>query len=314
MAVNHSARPNLDASGKWKQIGSSKTTPVDQTKRKDVKVKLPKKENIIIIGSELDYDSFWLKMMFIGAACKFINDATKFRLADKKTILFIDKGYSHFEKLALENLKPSGFNIIPVRSISTITNHLNNSRDEYKVQDIAFFSHGLPGVIELNFMSVSSISFNSKELNNIKSDIFLSSGHIYSYACRTGVANRTNDFSKSDPQNSLAQLMANKFKVPVSAFYKRSFYGAVLRKKEDSENIVQQLASGKNEDCSNVVEIMPQHEALPHEGLGGFGAWREGTKDYALWRKTGGITLPTSANTPEGWPDSFTIFSPKNKI
>ena len=49
---------------KYKKIGTAMTSPVENTTRKEVFIKVPKTENIIFIGSENYYDSFWLKMMF----------------------------------------------------------------------------------------------------------------------------------------------------------------------------------------------------------------------------------------------------------
>ena len=54
-------------SGEWRKHGTTSTQPVSpKPKRKQVRVRAPKTENIIFIGSEMEYDLFWLKRMFVG--------------------------------------------------------------------------------------------------------------------------------------------------------------------------------------------------------------------------------------------------------
>ncbi len=306
---------------KYKQVGTSTTSSVENKKRKEIEIIIPKKENIIFIGSEMYYDSFWLKMMFISAAHVLTNIPEKFRPADKNTIAYVDNGYTHAEKLTLDYLREKkGYEITKLTSSADIVSCFSKDRNEYKLQDVAFFSHGLIGKIALNYRA-KDINFEKSTLSNIKRNIFLSSGKIYSYACRTGIS--IDDYflgfkneKDAKPEFSLAQMMSNHFGIEVHAFLKRSFYGDVIREQAQSHTISSTLKKERESKEGRLIQIPPDHEALPHEGLADSwnllsGPKREGTDNYALWCKKGGLKLPTSADTPTGLSDEMRIFHPQ---
>lgn len=306
----------------WQKIGQSQLTNTNNTKRFNVYVAPPKKENIIIIGSEMQYDSFWLKMMFISAATLFVN-RPMFRKCDKVTIAYVNIGYTIGERLAIENI-PNFFysacnnvHFKKILSMENIISLINNDRDNFKIQDLVFFCHGLNGEINLNYNKKPDINIKSIHLNQIKSDAFLHDGKIYSYACRTGISDSPilrlkDDYSNIDeakPKESLAQKMADYFNIEVHAFYKRTFYGNVLRNKSDDTLIVRSLNQKKSQNPNaQILVLTNDYEAIKHDGLGGLGALREGTKGYALWRRGGGRVLPTAADTPRGLPDNMMVF------
>jgi hypothetical protein len=305
---------------KFKEIGQSQTSPVDNKKRKTVDVKVPKSENIIFIGSEHYYDSFWLKMMFIGAAYAKVKHL---QFATKKTIAYVDDGYTKLEKLTLENLRNEyGFELVKLESSSDVIALLNRDRENYKLQDVAFFCHGIIGAIDLNYQNKrkQAIRLDLGNFSSVNKSAFLATGRIFSYACRTGVAvddYRRGFASESDaqPENSLAQKMASHFNIEVHAFLRRSHYGGVLRVKSQSGAISAKLRADRETMDGSVIDIPPEHEALPHPGLAE--SWlpmtapeREGTDGYALWRKNGGLALPAAGDTPIGLPADFRIFKP----
>lgn len=285
-----------------------------------------KRENIIFVGAEQYYDSFWLKMMFIGAAYVIASRGKVFRAADKKTIAYVPTGYTRHERLAIEYLKnKAGFNIVKLADSDSIIDYINNRpeieksgiRYRFLLQDIAFFSHGLPDAIMLNFWSDPDIDFGKPEVDRCQAASFAPGGRIYSYACRTGVASSASTF-KNDadarPEDNLAQYMANHFRVEVHAFLRRTFYGSVLRSAADSDAISTFLRQARATLDGQVIDIPPDHQALPHPGLAdGFfsGARKEGTNAYALWRKAGGIDLPTAADTPKGLSGEMHVFTAK---
>jgi hypothetical protein len=298
-------------------------TPTHDKKRPKVKVKVPKTENVIFIGSEMHYDSFWLKMMFIAAAYA---GANAMRPADKKTIAYVPEGYTHAEKLTLDYLcEKSGFEIKRLSSTDDLIQCMNQDRDKYKLQDVMFFSHGVVDAISLNYAGESDdVDLTAGNFNQVKKDAFALNGRIYSYACRTGVS--VHDFFNegfkneidAKPELSLAQKMSSYFDIEVHAFLRRSDYGAIIRNKSDSKRIVSVLKEGKETKDGQLIDIPPSHEALPHAGLAdrsgrwGFGGPKgEGTNNYSLWRKKGGMSLPVSGDTPEGLPAGIRIFKPK---
>ena len=307
---------------RYMEIGTSTTSPTENKKRKEVEIKIPKKENIIFIGSEMYYDSFWLKMMFISAAHVLTNIPEKFRPADKNTIAYVDNGYTHAEKLTLDYLREKkGYEIIKLTSSADIVSCFSKDRNEYKLQDVAFFSHGVIGEISLNYWSAKEIILNKDLLPQIPKNSFSPNGRIYSYACRTGISEDDwgrgfENVEDARPESSLAQVMSNYFGIEVHAFLKRSFYGDVLREKAQSITISSILKKEREKKDGQLSKIPPDHEALPHEGLAASwnpfsGPKREGTDNYALWRKKGGLKLPVSADTPSGLPSGMRVFHPK---
>lgn len=305
-------------SNQKKVIAASQMTPATNKKRKEVKVKVRKSENLLCVGSEMWYDSFWLKMMFIGAA--FVG-ARNMRKADKSTLAYVDNGYTYLEKLALDALaKEKGFETLAVDSSSALLALLNRDRDNYGLLGVVFFCHGVPQKIAMNFSRLPNIDLSIENFSSVNARAFLPNGKIMSYACRTGVAVKDDSFEKvsdAQPEKSLAQKLADHFKIEVHAFLKRSFYGSVLRNPSHSEAISNVVKDNREALAGQVIDIPPEHEALPHPGLANglnplSGPRREGTNGYALWRKMGGMVLPQSGQTPTGLPSGMRLFSPAN--
>jgi len=267
-----------------------------------------------------------LKMMFIGAAYVIASRGRVFRPADKKTIAYVPLGYSKYERLTIELLRKfGGFAIVAIEDSDAIVKYINE-RPEYTeegqpckllLQDVAFFSHGFPGWIALNYGDDPDVDFGKPQLDLCGTDVFVPGGRLYSYACRTGVSKTGGSFSsdaEAGLETSLAQQIANHFRIEVHAFLRRSFYGEVLRKKTDSKSIGAAVKAARATHNGQVIEIPPEHQAFPHPGLadGWFnGARTEGTSEYALWRKAGGLVLPTAAETPSGLTEGMCVFKPK---
>jgi hypothetical protein len=302
----------------------------DKTTTVTLKLARVLRENVIFVGSEMWDRTFRTKMMFIGAAYFEAHNAAEFRAADKKTIAYVDVGYTRIEKLTLDYLRDkAGFNVIKVNSSSDIVNYINtrpvktigDKHGKLLLQDVSFFSHGFPSWIRLNLNSSPEINFSADELLGTDKEAFVVDGRIFSYACRTGNSSAEEHFSndaEARPQDSLAQKMANRFQVEVHAFLTRSEYAEVLRDKDDYDRIAAILKKARETDDGKVIEIPPDHQGLPDpsltggwSGFFGGGAKKEGTDKYALWRKAGGIRLPKSGNTPTGLTPGSQVFTPK---
>ncbi|WP_299185308.1 hypothetical protein [uncultured Psychrobacter sp.] len=318
----------------WELIGQSSTSPRSNTNRVVVSTRVPKTENIIFIGSEFEYNNFWLKNMFIAAAYPFIKNRNKFRECDKVTIAYVDYGYTRLEKLAIEGLKneikfTDNVTFIALKTKSKIIELLNADRENYKIKDLAFFCHGLNGKITLNYSGRPNIDLTNSDINAISNTSFLSSARASSYACRTGMSDNLtlraqgsfDSISEADPDNSFAQLFANRHNIDFYAFHKRTLYSNILNPKGDAEKISEDLRKKRTISSSDVIPILEIYEALVHVELGenyknmwGWvprGAVSEGTNGYSLWRKGGGLKTPVAANTPIGLPATMTKFSPK---
>lgn len=307
----------------WKTIGKSVFSPVHNKNRKEIEIKTFKKERIVIIGSEHQYDSFWLKMMFIGAATSYLR-LSKGK-ADKTTIAYVSYGYTNLEIGVLEYwCNHNSFDVFKLCFQKDLIKLMNKDRDEYKIINLIIFSHGYPKIINLNYKGDEDIVFDASTLNMFIPTAFALDGKIFSYACRTGISHRTCESFYSDndaqPQHSLAQQLADYFGVSVYAFLTRTFYGDILRQRDKatsrqlSKNLKKLRATGGD---FSVYKLSDEHEALPHPGLADglfkFGSKREGTNGFALWRKQGGRMLPSSGEPPTGLTKGLVKFTPKEK-
>jgi len=320
-------------------------TPVDVPVPADKPHYEEREENIIIIGSELQYNSFWLKMMFMACGWSVAQGALMppgySNNVDLTTILVVDYGYTELERDRIRRVATicsavSGelalaTDVIMIKSQSQLDNFLttrrkNNAR--YKIKNIVVFSHGLPGRIALNYEARPNIDIKERTINKLTYDMFAQGAHFFSYACRTGAGTADDWFAdnwwKSDPQadKSLAQYIANHLQITVRAFYRRSYYGDVLRNKSQSGEISAALRAKRGDGKQAVIDLSTSHEALFHKGLAngfieyikdfiGKGTVAEGVNNYALWRKQGALTLPTHASDPGGFPPDFATFEPK---
>jgi hypothetical protein len=281
-------------------------------------------ENIVLVGSERLYNSFKLKMMFVGPAVTAVNRSLDLRSADRTTVLFVDDGYTRFERLAMEQLTAlQGVKVVPVTTVANIVDHFNArpSGDlegvptKTLLQDVVIFSHGSPGKLTLNYSILpgGAIDFTDHELGAINADIFVPEGRIVSYACRTGTSvdaeSLPND-AAAKPEFSLAQKMADHFGIEVYAYLSRTFYGNCLVAESDYDALASALNSARGSAAGGVVDLPPDHEALPHSGIGGLRAMWAGTDDYALWRKKGALAMPVGHDTPTGLSQTIRRFRP----
>jgi len=290
-----------------------------------------KRKNIIFIGSEMHYDSFWFKMMFMALGYATGKGGGPIRSAELTIIAYVNEGYTYAEKLPLDSLhKKYGHTVIQLTSSAGIVAAMNdlpvtqegNCTVQVKLQDVIFFCHGLPSKITLNYEGSSEVNLGIASLKDIRSDAFVEDGAIWSYACRTGNLSNSEFFlndAQAQPENSLAQLMANRFKIIVHAFITRSFYRYVLRDPSQSDDIAKKLKSERVGHETEVINLSDEHEALPHKGLAEIGGgifWDsgpvgEGTNGFALWRKDGARVMPVSHHTPTGLTQKMVEFKPQ---
>lgn len=284
------------------------------------------RENIIVIASEMHYDSFWWKMMFMATGIAAAQGAGGgARSAHKMTVAYVDVGYTNHEKLALEALKSGGVNLLKVKSKDDLIKHVNTRPEKlqgkcqvkYLVQDMLFFSHGYPGIIDLNYQGSPSIKLDAGAFKSMSKASFVPDGRIFSYACRTGNGSLWESFDNDEacsPETSLAQQMADHFQLEVHAYLTRSDYAMVLRDKSESENIAKTLKEARKTQEGSVIPIPPEHEGLPHPGLAdgwtSFGPKKEGTNAYALWRKHAARSMPVAGTTPTGLTRAMRVFKP----
>lgn len=282
------------------------------------------RENVIIIGSERHYRSFWWKMMFVAGAFVAAKQA---RPADKYTLLLVDFYYTPLELARLKTLPD--YTIVSVKSKQAILDHLStrpeiregNKVQKFKLQDVYVFAHG--GIYPtsqtsefwLNLEGDTKIDITYTDIAATPKDLFVPDGAFYSYACRTGISvfcEKEAIFPSDEaakPENSLAQLMANHYGISVHAFHRRTDYTYILRDPSDSWWIGAAVHTWRYYYGDEPFDISEEFEALPHPGLSQDADW-EGTTDYALWRKAGGREMPGSAETPFGTTPGMFVYRP----
>lgn len=292
--------------------------------------KCDKTENIIIIGSEMSYNSFWLKLMF--AACGYAVAVGKLEppgwsKADYVSVLIVDDGYTEQElNLFYELTKTKVVNEIQLLKkkdqIITFINKRNKFGNSYKIKNLTIFAHGMTGKFMLDYKGKFDINVDENDIDKISKDIFTKNAILFSSACRTG-AGTILEIGVTDPEatESLAQYIANSLKITVKAFYRRTFYGNVMRDKSDSATISQQVKMQRKINTGKALMLSETFEAFPHSGLGvnswtdtmkgwiGRGLRGEGVHEYALWRIGGAQSLPTYADSPN-FPKTFATFKP----
>lgn len=286
------------------------------------------KKNIVFIGSEMHYDSFWWKMMFMAPAIVAATGGASLRKADLTVIAYVAEGYTYLEKLPIDLVAGKyGHKVVALSSSADIVTVMNdlptinngNCTECVKLQDVVFFGHGLPSKIALNYGGYGGeVNLTPEDLASIAANAFVANGAIYSYACRTGNASLyDSDWFpfKSDaeahPEASLAQQMANRFGVTVHAFLTRTYYGGVLRNPADSQTITSALKTGRVGKENDVITLSSEHEALPHPGLAeSAGARKEGSNGFALWRKAGARQMPEGGDTPKGLSRTMREYTP----
>lgn len=303
---------------KWKKAGESKLSPTAQKERAEAKIKVVKKENIIVIGSEAHYSSFILKMMFMAAATQKLNSGI--RNADNTVIACVKAGYTSLELGVLESYRDKyGCEIRLVNSLADLVALLNREREKVKIQDLYFYCHGLPNKITVNLDSKPRIDISVGNLSQIRPDIFVKDGILHSFACRTGVdaepytpIDSYDNDSDASPGSSLAMKMSQHFDVTVKAFLTRTSYGDVVRAPSLDKPIAEELNTLRKGGEGAVYSLQNgEYEALPHAGLStGLRGWWSGVSDYALWRKQGGRVAPVSGTTPKGLSHGAKLFKP----
>lgn len=126
--------------------------------------------------------------------------------------------------------KDLGGRIVYVKTVAEFIQFLNARIQKNRlVKRLVFYSHGVIGSISLRYGGGDEAlgNFNSSIANQINKNIFHHDAQVISYACRTGIGVDKDSFKSSTeakPEASLAQHMANQWKVRVRAFERRSLY------------------------------------------------------------------------------------------
>ncbi|WP_443190449.1 hypothetical protein [Pseudomonas indica] len=191
-------------------------------------------ELIAVAGSQHD-NSSGNKMMFIGQAVRELAEFKRNRPALARTLVLFTPSYNDaMLNAARDSAKAYGAALVEVTSAQALIDYLNQGKDRKRslIEHLSLFSHGVPQRVAFGYQLTEDfqMSLDVLNYNAISPLAFSSSARIDSYACRTGMGNRS-EFPIEDgiqffPQtnDSLAQRLADHLQIKVGAFIRRSDY------------------------------------------------------------------------------------------
>lgn len=212
--------------------------------------------------------------------------------------------------------KDLGARIVYVKTVAQFIEFLNARIEKGRlVKRLVFYSHGVIGSISLHYGGDDEQlgNFNNASVKQIKKSIFHHDAQVISYACRTGIGVDKDSFKSSaeaKPEASLAQHMANQWKVTVKAFERRSLYAKTygtaseIQEANNAEQKIklynQQMRQYNEKEIKTKPSIPPNYKTL----LEKLNSIKERDKNARL---DGGPIMPrgawhppTSGETPTG--------------
>lgn len=185
--------------------------------------------HVAVVGAQYEHD-IANKMTFAAQAIRTLRE----KLGEKRKLIIFTPDYSDLQLAAVKkSANKFSMEYREIQSFSDLTSELNQI---YKyinpLRSLSFFCHGLPGSLEFGYHlpSTMNMSLTLSNFKRIKSAIFAKTGRMDSFACRTGMGNmQDHDFENvvqisPQPENSLAQKMADYFHTPAGAYVHRSSY------------------------------------------------------------------------------------------
>lgn len=191
-------------------------------------------ELIAVAGSQHDKGS-GNKMMFIGQAVRELAEFKRSKPSLTRTLVLFTSSYNDaMLSAARSSTEAYGADLVSVSSVKELINYLNSGKDRKQspIEHLSLFSHGVPQQIAFGYELEERFEMALTVLNvkHISPLAFSSSAVIDSYACRTGMGNRSefpiDDAIQFFPETneSLAQLLADHLQVKVRAYIRRSDY------------------------------------------------------------------------------------------
>ncbi|AZC87080.1 PAAR domain protein [Pseudomonas chlororaphis subsp. piscium] len=290
-------------SGALVQPGSSSSTAPEEPLTPEL---------IAIAGSQHDKSS-GNQMMFIGQAVRELAEFKRSKPDLTRTLVIFTPSYSEaMLSAARGSAKGYGAGVVTVTDAQELIDYLNQGKDRKQspIEHLSLFSHGVPHRIAFGYQLAGDfqMSLDVLSYDKISPSAFASSAQINSYACRTGMGNRS-DFPVEDgiqffPQTneSLAQLLANHLRIKVHAFVRRSDYKNTWgsfeeRRMGDLCGISDNAAPGK-EWCRKWGTLKDERK-LSHK------------KHRFTYQTMGAINPVISGDTPIGVPGGHFEFLPK---
>lgn len=269
-------------------------------------------ELIAVAGSQHDSKS-GNKMMFIGQAVRELAEFKRNNPNLTRTLVVFTPAYSPaMLSAARSSAEAYGANFVSVANVQELIDYLNRGKDRKHspIAHLSLFSHGLPQQVEFGYELAEQfeMSLNVLSYDKISPLAFSSSARIDSYACRTGMGNRS-EFPIEDgiqffPQTneSLAQLLADHLQIKVRAFIRRSDYkstwGSLQERQLGKLCGISDNAAPGNEWCRKWIELEDERKES-HDVL------------KFTYQTMGAINPVISGDTPVGVPGGHFEFLPE---
>jgi RHS repeat-associated protein len=204
------------------------------------------KEKIVVVGSE-GHETEW-KLKFALPGMNAVRELKKIAGDEQTTLLLFKAGYSDGQiKRIQKYVNKKGVKIQVLTHSDDLVNYINNKsitdkasgRTEDPITHLQIYAHGTitgPGNGAISFgyhQEVARIEsdyrFDKDDVAKVKPSSFSPNAFIISYACRTGAGKDVGDRGfDTDPENSLAQNMADVWGVTIYALQRRSDYQSII--------------------------------------------------------------------------------------
>jgi hypothetical protein len=213
---------------------------------------------------------------------------------------------------ARSSVEAYGASVVTVTNAAELIDYLNSGKDRNQspIEQLSLFSHGVPFRIAFGYQVAGDYHMTLDLLNysKLSPQTFSPTARIDSFACRTGMGNRSEnpieDGIQFRPQTdkSLAQLLANHLRVKVRAYVRRSDYKNTWGTFEE-----RQLGKlcGISDDAMPGEEWCRRWTKLDRE--------RQTNHDNSkfTYQNLGAINPVISGDTPIGAPGGHFEFIPK---
>jgi uncharacterized Zn-binding protein involved in type VI secretion len=269
-------------------------------------------ELIAVAGSQHDSGS-GNKMMFIAQAVRELAEFKRSKPDLSRTLVVFTPAYNDaMLSAARASAENYGAGFVEVTTAEELIDYLNQgkNRERSPIEHLCLFSHGIPHQVAFGYELAGGyrLALNVLNYREMSPSAFSSTARLDSYACRTGMGNRSEypveDGIQFFPQTneSLAQLLADHLRIKVRAFVRRSDYKNTWGSFRDRQ---------RSKSCK------VNGSAVPHE------AWCKRWKELESEREkynaslkftyqSAGATKPViSGDTPVGAPGGQLEFLPK---
>jgi RHS repeat-associated protein len=271
------------------------------------------KESLIVTGTANNVKE---RQQFFNSAIREAYSLNK-KGFENITIIAFKHGFSDKQLNTMKLIsEKAGAKFIAIDSANMLLNYINfgglteantsdfNNREVNKIENVAIFTHGLPGRLAFGYLTKKQIeyTFSFEHVDRLKKEAF-ASGDDYeftSFSCRTGAKSDT-DFGRN-----LAQNIASKIDRPVVSAIRRSDYSNIYSTRpirwsnafiDNISDVLREEFQHSDKDINDfMLCLIPKDRIINVEGA-----------DFWIY---GAFNAPEAGETPEDLPAGWHIFLP----